>query len=144
MVYRYYIDPDVNTVFFHHYGIFEHEESFTALKAVIGDPNHKPGMNIFRDTTQTELPAEHSYQWFKANAIKHSKPIGVKLGYCKFAWVAGSAKDYATAHRWAISSRLQARVERAAFRHVDKARAWIGLPDDYNITFPEEVTIGDE
>jgi len=117
---------------------FEGYELYEGRKAVLeiaDDLIFKYGMNLLRDTRKVQLPDEQTFDFFKKATRKLSKLETERLGNIKFAWVVSDAKDFANIHRWSVSGRIESKINRKAFREFDKARTWLGIPEDYKISY---------
>lgn len=139
MPYRVKVDRSVNCVFVQHFDTFVLEEGTTQAKETILDPEYLPGMNYLRDVTQTVLPPEYCLNWFKKHAVDVLPQVEKGLGTSrKVAWVLSNANDFKTIHQWAATIRLNMYVsERRPFRSVDNARAWLEIPEEYEVSYPE-------
>ena len=94
-------------------------------------------MNFINDFSEQRLPPDLPFK----TVAEESKPIvrdyNVKFGRCKGALVAGDAQSYAKLHQFIEAARFTNNpVERKAFRDLDKAKEWIGLPAGYAIVYP--------
>ncbi len=136
MTCTYYIDTSLECVFSRHIGDFVPGEAADMILSLFDDPAYKKGYNILRDSSRVELPEEHSFKFFKEAGRQQQDRIAGRLGDCRIAWVVGSAKDYAKAHQWALTRRLSTNISRQAFRDIKKARAWLDIPNDYEIKYP--------
>ena len=125
MAYTYYIDPEVNCIFIRQFGEFEVGEGFLSFKAIADDPLLDLSMNILRDMRDVSIPS-----------IYHDSLEEIKRVRDQLAWVVGNAADYAVAHRWSATTRLDRRITRKPFRNMAPAREWLGIPDGYQIKYP--------
>jgi len=95
-------------------------------------------MNILRDVGNSGLPADYNYPFFKDHGKNVLPELDRQMGKCKIAIVVKNAKDYAMAHQMTVATRLiGTSVERKPFREAQKAKAWLNIPDDYEIIYPE-------
>jgi len=53
----------------------------------------------------------------------------------RFAWLVSSPSDYAKAHAWALVTRTPQGQNRLAFRNLEQALEWLGLPAGYEIDY---------
>ncbi|MBT3552697.1 MAG: hypothetical protein HOB64_14080 [Rhodospirillaceae bacterium] len=137
MAYTYYIDPEVNCIFIRQFGEFEVGEGFLSFKAIADDPLLDLSMNILRDMRDVSIPSIYH------DSLEEIKRVRDQLEWatayfenCLNAWVVGNAADYAVAHRWSATTRLDRRITRKPFRNMAPAREWLGIPDGYQIKYP--------
>ena len=93
-------------------------------------------MNIIRDTRETSFPKSFADLYSVSQVRQNIEKFDPALGPCRVVWVVGSSSDYAIVHRWTVSTRLSGSVERNLFRDIAKAKEWLGIPEDYKISFP--------
>ena len=137
MAYEYYIDAAVNCVFIRHFDTFEIGEGAGVLDEILKDPTYRKGMNFLRDISQTSLATRMGDKSFIKEGRRLSKEYDIRLENGRIAWVLSSSTDYAMVHRWTVTSRSSGAVERKPLRDIEKARLWLGIPDDYKIKFPD-------
>jgi len=137
MAFDYLIDTDINCVFVRHFDGFAPGDGTESINKVWLDPLYLKGMNLLRDTSAIDLPQELTFSHFKEVARTRKNQEFFLTHGCKFAWVVGSAKDYGYAHRWSVSSRFGSHVERKPFREMNQALAWFGLPEDFQLEYPD-------
>tara|TARA_B100000315_G_scaffold254525_1_gene295795 strand:- start:6259 stop:6672 length:414 start_codon:yes stop_codon:yes gene_type:complete len=136
MAFRFYIEPALNCVFVQHFDEYTLAEGHDQLVEMLGDPNYVTRMNILRDIRSTSLPEEFNYEYFKQTRPQLVSDSEKQLGKCKIAYVAATAKDFATAHQLSVSTRLTPdNIDRKPFRDISEARAWLDIPEDYEIKF---------
>ena len=137
MPYDMYIYPEVNCVFFRHYGTFSVDDFVKSFSDILDHPDYRIGMNILRDNREQKFPADLSFDAIAASS-KRVKDQDKGLGNCKWVSVVGDAQSYAKVHQYITSGRLSENpIERRVFRDMDKAREWLGIPGDYKIIFPK-------
>ena len=135
MAYRYLIDHDANCIFMEHFDGYELNEGIDGVFKVAEDPSFRHGMNILRDTRRVHLPEQQTFKYFREATKRLSGDTGNRFGNIRFAWVVGSAKDYANAHRWSVSARWGAGIERKPFRGIEAAFLWLDISEGYKISY---------
>ena len=137
MAYTYYIDPKVNCIFIRQFGEFEVGDGFLSFEAISHDPLLDPTMNILRDLRGVSIPM------FYGESVEEMLKVRERLERatsffesCLNAWIVSSSEDFAIAHRWSVTTRLDPRITRRPFRDIAKARDWLGIPEDYEIKYP--------
>ena len=138
MAYRYHIDPAVNCAFIRHFDDYSRGEGFEVFKEILDDPLYRRDMNILRELHQISFPKSLADPYAAGEIRRHLEGIDPLFGTCRIVWVVNSAADYAIAHRWTVSARLSGGIERNVFREMAKAKAWLGMPTDYRISFPDQ------
>lgn len=115
------------------------EEGAEQLKLLLKHPDYRKDMNLLRDCSLVALPKEYDLDWFNKTSKEVLGQADEDLGTRrKVAWVVSNAQDFKTIHQWSVVERLNIKVsERHPFRDVRRAMTWLGLPEDYKITFPE-------
>ncbi len=108
-----------------------------ALSDIADDPLHRGGMDIIHDLSATSYPDDFGGTPIRKAGRERLHEYDQKIGNCRIAWVVGSASDYAKGHRWVVSTRLSSKNERRVFRSIGEARQWLGIPEDYEIIYPE-------
>ena len=137
MAYTMHIDPDINCVFFKHYGPISVDEFVKSFSDILEHPDYRAGMNILRDNSDQQFPADISFEAIAASS-KRVKEQDSGLGDCKWASVVGDAQSYSKVHQYITSGRLSENpIERRVFREMEKAREWLGIPVDYEIKYPD-------
>ena len=137
MAYEVHIEPSMNCVFIYHIGDFVPGEAARAIVEVAKNPKFRDGMNILRDMRQTKLPQEIDYQFFKSFQSDDLDDAKLAIGIAKLAWVVGNRDDYILVHQVTVKSRLElGSFNRKAFRDIEKAKEWLGIPADYEIEGP--------
>ncbi len=139
MSYRVCIDPSVNCVFIQHYGTYEPREGIQQMELLLTRPEYVKNMDFIRDCSLVDLPEIYSLEWFSKTVKETLEPIYSELGtQRKEAWILNNAGDFKTIHQWSAVERLNAVVsEREPFRDLRRAMDWIGLPEDYEINYPD-------
>ena len=137
MATRHYIDAGVNCVFIEHVGEFVRGEGPANLAEILRDPAFRPGMNFFRDSTTTSLPAEFGYEYFARTKEQSMGAIEKQIGGVKMAWLVDGAHDFTIIHQLSVSTRLTpAGMQRRPFRSIESAFNWLDLSADYQIRYP--------
>lgn len=134
MSFQIHVDPDVNCTFVR-YTAFVQGEGLSAIDQAIQNPKFRHGMNILRDTQQVALPDYLDYAWFKHDFDDIYSREHLLMQGSSFAWLVGSASDYAKAHSWALVTRGLSGQNRKAFRQLDEAMNWLGIPAVYTISY---------
>ncbi|MDP6642840.1 MAG: hypothetical protein QGF16_02045 [Rhodospirillales bacterium] len=134
MACEFYLDLDVNCVFFRHTGPFDIDEIFQRLEDFARHPEISPGINVLRDMRESPFSEEYRFDHLYAHHLSQVRWTYNLLGRCKSAWIAGSARDFGVIHRWVAHGRLRSvPQERRCFRDIDTARKWLEIPEDYKI-----------
>jgi|TARA_Y100000031_G_scaffold147609_1_gene182867 hypothetical protein len=136
LAYNYYIDTQVNCIFLKQSGEYELGEGLLSLDNILDDPKFLPNLNLLRDLREVSIPEQY-------NDIVELKKMRAKMDdynkyfqHSLFAWVVGSATDFALAHRFCATTRLDGYATRRPFRELLKALEWLSIPDDYEIEYP--------
>ncbi len=133
------IDTKANCVHIRHTGTFDAREFEEYFGVLITDPEFLPSMNFIQDLRQCDIPDEIDYSVISSELRDIASRIDSNLSACHMAIVAKNPQDYAKVHQFIVALRFaKTSVERRAFRDMDKAREWIGLPKDYEIKFPSD------
>jgi hypothetical protein len=137
MATRHYIVAGVNCVFIEHVGEFVSGEGPANLAEILRDPAFRPGMNFFRDSASTSLPAEFGYAYFARTKERSIGAIEKQIGSVKMAWLVDGANDFTIIHQLSVSTRLTpAGLQRRPFRSIESAFNWLELPADFQIRYP--------
>ncbi len=136
MGYKFYIDPTINCVFIQHDDDFQVNEDTEVLDEIIAQPEYREGMNILRDFRQASMPNKLTEKSFVSEGRQRIHNYDIHFGKCRIAAVVSSPSDFQTLHRWMTSTRLTSNVERQPYRDINAARAWLRIPEDYEIKFP--------
>jgi hypothetical protein len=139
VAYQYCIDPEINCVFVQHYDAVDYGEGLDAFDEVLQDLSFHIGLNILHDLSRADLPEILSEVKYLTDNRRRVAEIDTRLGQCRVAFVVKSADDFAIAHRISITIRPVTQVERKPFRDLGKAREWLGIPDDYEIKYPDAI-----
>ena len=94
-----YIDPDLNCVFYKHYGTFAFGEIAETAESRIDHPAFQVGMNILHDVRKLIFPPDHSYKHISEGARSMMATYDPKVGKCRSAMVVGDGRAYAKVHR---------------------------------------------
>ena len=135
-----YIDREVNCAFGKYYGVFDIGRLEIAAEEMFNHPEYRAGMNSLRDARELTMPTSKlSFGYYADKAREVMNEFDSKLGECKWAIVAGDGQNYARAHQYLVAGRLgKSQVERKAFRDMEKAMDWLGLPEGYEIKYPTQ------
>ena len=132
------IDPDVNCAFIKRYGTFDINDRLNAVKSMLSHPDFQSGMNTMHDARDVQIPPDVSFESLAESFKRINQEYVAKVDRGKAAIVAGDAQSFAKIHQYLVSGRLdKSPVERKAFRDIEKAMAWLGLPEGYEIKYPE-------
>ncbi len=141
MSFRISLDAQNNCCFVCH-PTYVPAEGLQAINMIVADPAFKPGISFLRDTRDIRLPAEMNYDWFKKDFDSAYTKEHLLMQGSRFAWLVSSPADYAKAHAWALVTRTTQGQNRLAFRNLEQALDWLGLPAGYEIDYgpllPEE------
>jgi hypothetical protein len=138
MSFHYYVDTHINCVFIRHINAFVIGDGSASIEVVLADADHWLGMNILRDLTQVSFSKEIAERSFSAQVCHSARAYEQQLGHCMIAWVLGSAAGFAVGHWWSASARPTRTFSRRPFRAVGPARAWLGIPEDDVIKYPDD------
>jgi len=137
MSWNVYINPEVNCVFVKYYGDFELEQIRGAAEDVSNHPDYREGMNFLRDCREQKISKDISFKALSTEAHRVTDEYDPKRGKCRTAFVVSNAESYSKVHQYVVSGRLShTQVERRAFRDIEKAKEWLGLPENYEINYP--------
>lgn len=136
MAYTFYIDPQVNCVFIKHFNELEPGDGLSSISAVVADPNFVPNLNILRDLREVSLPDQYGDIELMRRVRVQLEEFVQHFQISKFARVVGSSSDFAIAHRWSTTTRLNKDYKRNPFRELSKALDWLGIPEDYEFKYP--------
>ena len=137
MSWIFHIDPQVNCIFVKYYGAFELEQIKSAADEVSIHPNYRSGMNFLRDNREQRISEDVSFKSLSNAAHQVMDEFDQERGTCKTAIVAGDAQSYAKIHQYVLAGRLsKSPVERKAFRDIEMAKEWLGIPKGYEICYP--------
>lgn len=139
MSYEHFIDNDIGCVFVRHYGEVTVDEFTRQIAHLIAEPKFVKGMYLLRDISETTLPAAYNLELINRDLKTRIEPHDVALGSNrKAAWVLGNPKDFKVIHQFCAITRLNLKiVDRQAFRSLENAKKWLGLPEDYEIKYAE-------
>jgi len=138
MPYTLLIDPEVNCMFIKHVGAFDFGNIAKSSEDRLNHPDHKMGMDYIHDFSEQQIPPDLPFHVVAGESKRIVRDYNLKFGRCKAALVAGDAQSYAKLHQFIEAARFTDNpVERRAFRDMEKAKDWIGLPADYEIIYPE-------
>jgi len=137
MAWSLHIDPEVNCAFIKRAGAYESCDTFDVLNSMVNHPDHREDTNIFYDASDLRIPSDEPFESRSASYKLITQIYSSKADTCRSAIVVGDAQNYAKAHQYIVSGRLEkSKVERKAFRDIEKAFAWLGLPEGYEIKLP--------
>jgi hypothetical protein len=136
VAYTFYIDPQVNCVFIRHFNEIEPGDGLSSISTVVEDPNFVPKLNILRDMREVSIPAQYGSIGLIRRVRIQLEEFVQHFQISKFAWVVGSASDFAIAHRWSTTTRLNVDYTRNPFREISKALEWLGIAEDYEFKYP--------
>lgn len=109
-----------------------------AAEARRNHPDYRSGMNILHDVRDIHFPPDLLFSDMSKSAKDIMKKYDPERGECREALVVDDGYGYAKVHQFIVSGRFtETPVERAVFRELDKAREWLGIPEDYEITYPD-------
>ena len=109
-----------------------------AIQYMLDHPNHRSNMNMLHDFSDVKFPSDISYDSLSDSFKRNMQQYGDEVVNCKSAVVVGDAQSYIKIHQYIVSGRLEkSSVERKAFRDIEKAKEWLGLPEGYEIKYPE-------
>ena len=134
-----HIDPDVNCAFIKYDDPFEVGQLGRAAEEVFNHSDYRAGMNILRDARDRPFPSDLLFKSL-SNAVKSiDKKFAHKLSQCRWATVVGDVQSYAKVHQALVAGRIGGKpVERKVFRDIEKAMDWLGLPEGYEIKYPDQ------
>ena len=133
-----HIDPNVNCALINLSDDYEFRDLDEFLNRMINHPDHHPDTNILVDGRDLRMPPDKTYKSLSENFKLASQIFSSKTDTCRSGIVVGDAQNYAKVHQYIVSGRLEKTpVERKVFRDIGKAKAWLGLPEGYEIKNPE-------
>ena len=134
-----HIDPDVNCAFAMYYGAFDILAIRSSSEEIYNHPDYRVGMNSLRDVRDQVIPSDVSFKSLSKEAKNIMDEFDSKLDNCKMAILAGDAQSYAKIHQYIVAGRLgKTPIERKGFRDMEKAKEWLGIPEDYEIKYPSD------
>ncbi len=134
MAYDYYIDKEINCVFARHVGDMVRGEIELQLDEMFANSDFEPGLNIFRDMRDANLPDYLKYKNFIKWAPNNIPRIDRNLGICKIAWVVLPGDGYIKTHQMRLAHRFDdSPVQRHEFIDLIEARNWLDIPPEYEI-----------
>ena len=132
-----YIDPEVNCAFGKYFGDLDFSRLKDAATDMYNHPDYRQGMNSLRDAREVTVPTDISFGSLFHGSRGLVNEFDDKLGACKWAIVVDDPENYAKLNQYLESGRLDhTPVDRKAFQDIDKAKAWLGLAEGYEIKFP--------
>ena len=133
-----FIDPAVNCVFIKHYGTFSYGIIAETAESRINHADFQVGMNVFNDARDLHFPRDLAPEEVSDAAKLLIETHDPNKGRCRSAIFVDDGYAYAIAKQFSVSNRLsRVSIEREVFRELDKAKSWLGLPEDYEIKFPK-------
>lgn len=136
MSFRFYIDLEVGCAFVEHTGEFQLGEGHESMVAILDNLDNNSSLNIMRDVRRSKIPeiyaSARNLKYYRNNAANFTK----YLRQSRLAWVVGSANDFGVFHRWTVSNRMTDKIDRKPFREILEARVWLGIPEEYEIKYP--------
>jgi len=133
-----HIDPEVNCAFGKYYGALDLGQLKNAAEEMYYHPDYRENMNSLRDARNVTVPSDVSFGMLFHGSNNLVNEFDDKLGKCMWAIVVGDAQRYDKINQYIESGRLHdTLVERMAFRDMEKALRWLGIPEGYEIDFPE-------
>jgi hypothetical protein len=134
--FKYYVDLEVGCAFVEHTGEFEVGEGHESMVAILRDIGDTSSLNVLRDVRRSIISDHYANPQNLINFRNNASKFTDNLKQSRLAWVVGSARDFGIFHRWTVSTRMTDKVDRKPFRDISEARAWLGIPEDYNIEYP--------
>ena len=129
-----HIDPEVNCAFIKRAGAYEFRDTFDVLNSMVNHPDHREDTNILYDARDLRIPTDEPFESMSESYKFITQIYSNKADTCRSAIVVGDAQNYAKAHQYIVSGRLdKSTVERKPFRDIEKAKEWLGLPEGYEI-----------
>jgi len=108
------------------------------VKELLDHPDRRPGMNILIDSQETPLPKDMTFKYISKLRKTEIEGEDKELGPCRWATLVGDVFSYSKIHQFIITGRLSTTpVERKPFRDMQEAKKWLGVPDDYEIKWPD-------
>jgi len=131
-----HIDPAVNCAFIKRPGAYESCDTYEVLNAMVNHPDHREDTNILYDARDLRIPSDEPFKFMSESYKLITQIYSNKADTCRSAIVVGDAQNYAKAHQYIVSGRLdKSTVERKVFRDFEKAKAWLNIPKHYEIVF---------
>ena len=131
-----HIDPNVNCAFVKYYGAFDISQLKNSAEEMFSHPDYRVGMNALRDASNQTIPSDVSFKSLSNEARGTMNEFDHKLAKCKWAIVVGNVQSYAKVHQALVAGRIGDNpVHRKAFRDIEKAKEWLGIPEGYEIKY---------
>ena len=132
-----HIDPAVNCAFIKRPGVYDSRDTYEVLNAMVNHPDHREDTNILYDARDLRIPTDEPFESMSESYKFITQIYSNKADTCRSAIVVGDAQNYAKAHQYTVSGRLdKSTVERKVFRNMEKALRWLYIPEDYEIKYP--------
>lgn len=145
MAYHSLIDTEHNVAFIEHSNDSEYGFDRLPNWELQFHPDCRRRLNVLRDVrripfslAESGLLMEHSL--FMSHRLRVQK-FDIAHGESRFVDVAGSGAARDAIERYFMAL-LPSPVKRAVFDEMPSALAWLGLPSDYEIKFPDEPQAG--
>ena len=139
MTWTYYVDSKLNIVFILEFEGFSFAELPVLYQTIFADPQYRRGMDICFDLRQVNYSKNKEYDFKYLNSLSTTinSDVDQHLGECRLAVTVGSPEDYKLIHQWLVSLRMvSSPVERNLFQDYAAALEWLGVPDEYEISYP--------
>tara|TARA_B100000315_G_scaffold236682_1_gene252743 strand:- start:12420 stop:12908 length:489 start_codon:yes stop_codon:yes gene_type:complete len=138
MPYHSRIFPEINVVYFFHYGKMEADEALKQFSDMFADPEYRVGMNLIRDTREAILPPEWDFSYFHRPLPQQVQDYWKKVSDCKLAWIHKGGGQYKIIHQAILSQRMSHNnnVERYACRTMEEVKIRLDIPLDFDISLP--------
>ena len=134
-----YIDPAVNCAFGKYSGALDLDQLKNAAAEMFNHPEYREGMHSLRDSRDVTVPLDVTFGSLFHGSRSLVNEFDDKLGACKWAIVVDD-QYYGKINQYIESGKLNdTSVDRKAFQDIDKAKAWLGLPEGYEIKYPVSV-----
>jgi len=136
MAIKYQIDNSVNCIFFRQFDTINLEDIEQAFEVAFDDPRFQPAMNVLQDLRQCDFPDEINYSVLSTGMKEIAVKVDEQLGSGRLALVAKDQRSYAKVHQFIVALRFEkSHVERKAFREINEAMKWLGLPENYQVKY---------
>lgn len=138
MGYRIHVDSEVNCAFVKSTGDVNFEALSASTDSMIKHPDFRKGMNVLRDGRDQIYSKDMTYKDISEEARRQMDLHDRVLGNCKWAVVVSDGNAYSKVHQFIATGRLgNHTVERKPFRELAQALLWLGIPEDYEIIYPD-------
>jgi len=142
MAWDYIIEQDLNLVFIVEFGEFILAYVDEIYHTLFDDPKYATGMNFCYDLRTVKYTEKDKYNFEFISKMSNSINVHIdyRLGECKLALTVHNPENYKLIHQWLVSMRLApSPVKRKLFKSFPAALEWLGVPEEYEIKYPNPI-----